>query len=408
MIDTDTVYARILKSSPQTAKLLALLNQDGHETRIIGGAIRNTLFKKPVSDIDMATTLLPEAVIKLGREAGLRTIPTGISHGTVTLVMDGHPFEITTLREDIETNGRHAKVRFTHDFEADALRRDFTINALSMDMAGKIYDYTDGLNDISKQTVRFIGDPLLRIQEDCLRILRFFRFSASYGKGKLHKPALEACLLRRKTLSSLPPERIGNEMRKWLAARYVYETMHQILSTGFPEFIMDIKLDYDALKMLVDAENKAKIEPTFIRRLAAISYGQSGAADTLLRSLKLSNREYAQLQSLHQNSDKYRLDDETGEAEFKKIIYKIGSAVFTDWLLLNAGEKPDLIKAGIKFAHNWPVPKNPFSGEYFIKQGLKPGPDLGDVLKQAEKAWMDQDFTIDPNHLKAIAKNILG
>ena len=199
MINPPAIYTLICSHSPQSAKLLELLNTQGHETRIIGGAIRNALLHQPITDIDMATTLLPDSVIKLAQKSRLKTIPTGLAHGTVTIILDKIPFEITTLRQDIETNGRHAKVSFTRSFETDALRRDFTVNALSMDQAGKIYDYTNGLNDLEKQSIRFIGDPVQRIQEDYLRILRFFRFSATHGNGKLDTPALDACLSDRKS-----------------------------------------------------------------------------------------------------------------------------------------------------------------------------------------------------------------
>ncbi len=411
MIDTETAFARICKTSPKTMQLLALLNPEGQETRIIGGAVRNALLGQPIHDIDVATTLLPETTIKLAQEAGLKSVPTGISHGTVTIIIEGNPFEVTTLRQDVETNGRHAKVEFTRNFQIDALRRDFTVNALSMDMTGAIYDYTDGLTDLDKQIIRFIGDPLLRIQEDYLRILRFFRFSASYGKGKLDKSGLEACLSQRKNIPALSRERIGHEMRKWLTAKYVYETIEAISSTGFLHDVLGVAVNHNSLKALINVETEAEIEPTFIRHLAALSLvetGTCGAAETLRQNLKLSNHEHTQLESFQTHSQKYRLDSEISESKFKQIIYTIGYPAFMNWLLVNAAEKPDLIRMGTMLYKSWIVPKNPFSGEYFIKIGLKPGPELGSILRQAERAWMDQDFTTDPTQLKAITAKILG
>ena len=407
MINPPAIYTLICAHSPQSAKLIELLNIKGHETRIIGGAIRNALLHQPITDIDMATTLLPDAVIKLAQKSGLKTIPTGLAHGTVTIILDKIPFEVTTLRQDIETNGRHAKVSFTRSFETDALRRDFTVNALSMDQAGKIYDYTNGLNDLEKQSIRFIGDPVQRIQEDYLRILRFFRFSATHGNGKLDTPALDACLSERQGIAALSLERIGHEMRKWLTAKYAFETIETISSTDLIDLILGVTVNYSAFQALKNAEKNIKSEPSFIRSLAALSLPHHNAAKKLQSSLKLSNRDYDALQAIHSNIQKYTINDETSELQFKQIIYKTGAPAFSDWLLLSASERPELIKMGIALAQNWPIPKNPFSGEYFIKRGLIAGPQLGNILKQAEKAWIEHGFTTNPDVLDRIGKDVI-
>src|ERR1700681_4728157 len=206
-----------LKSGP-TARVLGLLNGDGEEARVVGGAVRNALLQIPPGDIDIATTALPDEVIRRARAAAIKSVPTGIEHGTVTLVVDGRPFEVTTLREDTETFGRKAKVAFGRDWVRDAERRDFTINGLSVDAAGVVHDHVGGLDDVLAKRVRFIGDPSRRIAEDYLRILRFFRIHAAYGAGELDRPGYLACIGARAGLTTLSAERVRMEMLKLMVA----------------------------------------------------------------------------------------------------------------------------------------------------------------------------------------------
>ena len=201
-------------------RLLGVLDSDGEEARVVGGAVRNALIGLPVAEIDLATTALPQEVVKRVTAAGFKPVPTGIEHGTVTVVIDKHPFEVTTLRKDIETYGRHAKVAFGRDWKTDAERRDFTINALSATRDGVVYDYVGGLDDLGERRVRFIGDPAKRISEDYLRILRFFRFHAAYGTSEHPDAAgLAACIAGREGLAQLSRERVRMEMLKLLVAR---------------------------------------------------------------------------------------------------------------------------------------------------------------------------------------------
>src|SRR5438477_1295998 len=215
--------ARVLEDAPwlrsgPTARVLALLNGDGEEARVVGGAVRNALLKLPIGEIDIATTALPSEVIRRARAAGIKSVPTGIDHGTVTLVVDAQPFEVTTLREDTETFGRKAKVAFGRDWIRDAERRDFTINGLSVDADGVVHDYVGGLYDIAARRVRFIGDPARRIAEDYLRILRSFRFHAAYGAGEPDRAGYLACIAGRAGLSALSAERVRMEMLKLMVA----------------------------------------------------------------------------------------------------------------------------------------------------------------------------------------------
>jgi poly(A) polymerase len=215
--------ARVLEDAPwlrsgATARVLALLNGNGEEARVVGGAVRNALLRIPIGDIDIATTALPAEVMRRAKAAGIKSVPTGLDHGTVTLIVDGHPFEITTLREDTETFGRKAKVAFGRDWIADAERRDFTINGMSVDAAGVVHDHVGGLEDIAAKRVRFIGDPDQRIAEDYLRILRFFRIHAAFGAGEPDRAGYLACIRARAGLAQLSAERVRMEMLKLMVA----------------------------------------------------------------------------------------------------------------------------------------------------------------------------------------------
>ncbi|HKY87679.1 MAG TPA: CCA tRNA nucleotidyltransferase, partial [Pseudorhodoplanes sp.] len=214
------------------ARLLSVLDQDGEEARVVGGAVRNALLGEPIGDIDVATTALPADVIKRAQAQGFKTVPTGIDHGTVTVVIEGRPFEVTTLREDVETFGRKARVSFGRDWKRDAERRDFTINALSVARDGTIHDYTGGLADLETRRIRFIGDPAARIAEDYLRILRFFRFHAHYGEGLPDAAGYHACVAARAGLETLSRERVRAELLKLLIGRHAVPVLAVMSECG--------------------------------------------------------------------------------------------------------------------------------------------------------------------------------
>ena len=214
------------------ARLLAVLDRDGEEARVVGGAVRNALIGEPIAEIDVATTAVPDEVLRRVTAAGFKPVPTGIEHGTITVVIDRHPFEVTTLRQDVETYGRHAKVAFGRDWKTDAERRDFTINALSAARDGTVYDYVGGLADLEARRVRFIGDPAKRIAEDYLRILRFFRFHAAYGHGHPDPEGLAACIAGRDGLDQLSRERVRMELMKLLLAPHAAPTLTAMTDSG--------------------------------------------------------------------------------------------------------------------------------------------------------------------------------
>src|SRR5213083_31803 len=295
--------ARVLEDAPwlrsgPTARVLGLLNGDGEEARVVGGAVRNALLKLPIGELDIATTALPSEVIRRAKAAGIKSVPTGIDHGTVTLVVDAQPFEITTLREDTETFGRKAKVAFGRDWVRDAERRDFTINGLSVDADGVVHDHVGGLADIEAKRVRFIGDASQRIAEDYLRILRFFRFHAAYGEGVPDPEGVAACIEARAGLEQLSRERVRMEALKLLIAKHAVPTLALMTETGLLEQVLG------GLPLLASFSNMVKLEaalalaPDAIRRVGALAISVIEDAERLRERLRLTNAEYERLASM--------------------------------------------------------------------------------------------------------------
>src|SRR6195952_101399 len=286
--------ARVLADAPwlrsgPTARVLALLNGSGEEARVVGGAVRNALLKLPVADIDIATTALPAEVIRRARAAGIKSVPTGIEHGTVTLVVDRQPFEVTTLREDTETYGRKAKVAFGRDWVRDAERRDFTINGLSVDAAGVVHDHVGGLADIAARRVRFIGDAGQRIAEDYLRILRFFRMHAVYGVGEFDRAGYLACIGGGAGFASLSAERVRMEMLKLLVAEGALVAVIAMGDAGFLQAIFGGVTYTGPLAAMISAEQMLGLAPGPVRRLGALSVAVTEDAKRLAVRLRLTN-----------------------------------------------------------------------------------------------------------------------
>src|SRR6202048_361377 len=259
-----------LKSGP-AARVLGLLNGDGEEARVVGGAVRNALLKIPLGDIDIATTALPDEVVRRAKAAGIKTVPTGIDHGTVTLVVEAQPFEVTTLREDTETFGRKAKVAFGRDWVRDAERRDFTINGLSVDADSVVHDHVGGLEDIAARRIRFIGDPDQRIAEDYLRILRFFRFHAAYGAGEPDRAGYLACVAARAGLATLSAERVRMEMLKLMVAQGAPSAITAMADGGLLLPIFGGVAYTGPFTAMISAEHLLGLKPDPVRRLGALA-----------------------------------------------------------------------------------------------------------------------------------------
>ncbi len=393
-------------NEPELQKLLSILNANGEEARVNGGAVRNSLLDEPVSDIDLSTTLEPQAVIKRLTSAEIKVVPTGIEHGTVTAVIDGKSFEITTLRSDIETNGRHAVVRFGRDWCEDARRRDFTINALYADADGRVFDPLGGLSDLEKKVVRFIGEPEDRINEDHLRILRFFRFFAWYGHGAPDREGLKACVRLKQSLDLLSAERVWKELRKMLTApdparAILWMRQAGVLSVVLPE---SEKWGIDGVPRLLQAENQLGWGVDPLLRLMAMIPQRSGSVEALGVRLKLSNKECKRLENWATSTAPM---PNLGLAEFGKILYRglqqgiIDATRIELARLREAGAHDDgALKDAARmdqlltYAGNWQKPEFPVKGRDLIEKGVKPGIKLGKTLEEMENRWIESEFKL--------------
>jgi poly(A) polymerase len=365
-------------------KLLDALGAGEGETRYVGGAVRDDLLGLPVNDVDLATRLRPDEVVERLQGAGIKAVPTGIAHGTVTAVSDGHPYEVTTLRRDVETFGRHATVAFTGDWKEDAARRDFTINALMADpVSGEIFDYFGGLADLEQRLVRFIGDPFERIAEDHLRILRFFRFQARFGRGEPDSAALEACTARANDLMALSRERIADELLKLLSVAKPVATVkimldRAILKPVIPEIGESA---WEQLQALIEAERESGLAADPLRRLAALLPRDPQIAGAVVTRLKLSNRAKARIRCACQSDI----------AEPKAAAYREGVECAVDRLLLNGNPSKAAAIA------SWTPPRLPIGGGALIKRGLAEGPAVSRVLRAIEDRWIAADFPSGPD-----------
>lgn len=389
-------------ADPRVQALLALLNSDGEAARVIGGAARNALLGLPVADVDICTTATPDTVISRARAARYKTAPTGIEHGTVTVVINGAPFEVTTLREDIETDGRRAKVRFGRDFAADARRRDFTINALGVDAGGAVYDYCGGLEDIAARRVRFIGNADQRVAEDYLRVLRFFRFHAAYGAGKLDRTGLEACIAGRAGLAFLSRERIRAEMLKLLAAKGGPQAARAMSDAGLLNLLLGGAPYAARLARAAEIEAARGQDADAALRLAALALMTHEDAARLTERLRLSNAEAARLEVLAEALPRfYPASAPPAYGILRELLFAHGRQGAQDAALLaHAGsgapaDNPAWTSAW-RFLRDTPEPRLPFGGADIIARGLPGGKAVGETLKRLQAAWIRAGFPHDP------------
>ncbi len=405
MSETATLHDAPWLTSGPAARVLALLNADGEEARVVGGAVRNALLGLPPGDIDIATTALPDDVVRRATAARIKSVPTGIAHGTVTLVANGQPFEVTTLREDVETFGRKATVAFGRDWVRDAERRDFTINGLSVDAGGMVHDHVGGLADLARRRVRFIGDPDRRIAEDYLRILRFFRFHAAYGVGALDRDGYLACIRGRAGLSVLSSERVGMELRKLLVAENALESVVAMRDGGLLLPIL-IGVAYPAtLAAMIAIERLRGVEPSAMLRLGALAVAVTEDARRLGARLRLANAEIRMLDSMGHRW--WRLAG-MDEATAQKRLYRLGEARFRDrvmlaWARAGLGADPAYWQWLVSLPDRWPIPTFPLKAADFIARGFAEGPALGHVLSLAEDAWLAAGFPNGADALDVIA-----
>ncbi|RWK50578.1 CCA tRNA nucleotidyltransferase [Mesorhizobium sp.] len=388
-------------------RLLAALADGGEEARVAGGAVRNALIGQPVADVDIATTTVPDETIRRAEAAGFKAVPTGIEHGTITIVAGGKPFEVTTLRADIETDGRRAKVSFGRDWKADAERRDFTINALYAEADGTIIDLVGGIADIEARRLRFIGDPEARIREDYLRILRFFRFFAWYGDGRPDAEGLKACARLKEGLGQLSVERVWSELKKLLSApdpsrALLWMRQAGVLTSVLPE---SEKWGIDAIHALTRAEKDLGWTPDPLLRLEAIVPPDAARMKTLAERLRFSVRDAGRLRQWALTAP---VEPKTTEAELAKRLYRGDRQGIADRLRLSLAsargraveDNEALLEAGgfsrlLAFAGKWKKPDFPLKGADLTRLGASPGPKLGATLKNLENEWIESGFALD-------------
>ncbi|MGY8708001.1 CCA tRNA nucleotidyltransferase [Bradyrhizobium sp. 18BD] len=388
-----------------TSRVLQLLGTDGEEARVVGGAVRNALLGLVPGDIDIATTALPEEVVRRAKKAGIKSVPTGIDHGTVTLVIDSHPYEVTTLREDTETFGRKAKVAFGRDWVKDAERRDFTMNGLSVDAAGIVYDYVGGIADARTRRVRFIGDPDQRIAEDYLRILRFFRIHAAFGAGEPDRDGNLACIRGRAGLATLSAERVRMEMLKLLLAGGASAAALAMADGGLLQALIGGVAYPGPLTAMIAIERELGLTASSTRRLAALTVAVTEDAKRVATRLRLSNAEAKALDSMGHRWWRFAAMD---EAHARRLLYRLGAERYHDRVLLAWARAADDVhsprwRALAELPQRWTAPKFPLRATDFIARGLAEGPALGHVLTLAEDAWLAADFPLDEAALASIA-----
>jgi poly(A) polymerase len=392
-------------TADDTRAVLAALTAGGKPARLVGGCVRDALAGRPVTDIDIATPEPPPRVIELLTAAGLKAVPTGIKHGTVTAVVRGKPFEVTTLRRDVSTDGRHAVVAFTGDWTEDAARRDFTMNALSADPDGRVHDPFGGAADLAAGRVRFVGEPLARIHEDVLRILRFFRFHANYGKNAPDAAGLAACRELAPLLPQLSAERVAAELLKLLKAPDAASTVRLMADTGILAPILPELTDIERLRGLQDVEDPAARDP--LLRLLALLPDDPGVAGAVAERLRLSNAERERLVAVA--GPPTALWPVHGERDLRRALHRLGMPVVRDLgLLALARGQGALGDPALKAAWSWQPVALPVKGQDAIDLGVPAGPRIGELIGAVDRWWEDGDYRADRAACLAHLKSLVG
>ena len=380
-------------TDPATRAVMGALTADGQIVRFVGGCVRDAVVGRPIYDIDIATPDEPRTVVGLLEAANLKAVPTGIDHGTITAVADGKSFEVTTLRHDVETDGRHAKVAFTDEWVADAERRDFTLNALYCDPDGTVFDPTGGLADLRAGRVRFVGDPGTRITEDFLRILRFFRIHAHFGVGPPDTEALAACTSNAAKLEILSAERIAMELLRLLEAPDPAPVMSLMSKARVLEKILPEAKNFERLAGLTSLD---AVDPDPVRRLAAVVTGDAGVMEALALRLRLSKDHLRRLVGL---ATLPPVSPHGKPVVLRRTLHSVGHQKFQDDVWLHWAEDPTSTAPGwlrvLNFPDTWTPPDLPVTGDDAIAAGIKKGPAVGEALAAIEAWWITEDFTLD-------------
>lgn len=388
--------------APETLRVMESLLRDGGDARFVGGCVRDALANRRVMDIDIATPLKPEEVTERMLKDGIHVVPTGLKHGTVTAIADGHPFEITTLRRDIASYGRHADVVFTDDWKADAARRDFTINAMSSTLEGDIYDYFSGMEDLRNGQIIFVGDAETRVREDILRILRYFRFYAHFGKGEPDAAALAACGKLADKLPNLSGERIRNEILKLLESRRCAEVWQLMAQSRVVTHFLPEATGIAALTRLVQLEETCHSPGFVMRRLLAVLDVTVEGLMKVIQTLRLSNEQASHLLTMYEPG--YEVSTQMTQEETHRAVYQLGNDVVRSLLLLGAareGQDHNLQNV-FQWATAFRPPRFPLIGQDVLDLGYAQGPEVGRILGEMEHWWINADF--EPGRTSCLMK----
>jgi poly(A) polymerase len=383
-------------TAPETLAVMQALG----EARFVGGAVRNALLGVPVVDVDIAVPMPPQEALTRLRSKNIKVVETGLDHGTVTAIAGTHAFEVTSLRRDVETDGRHAVVAFTDDWAEDAARRDFTINALYAAADGEIFDYATGVEDLIAGKVRFMGDARARIAEDYLRVLRLFRFHAWYGKGEIDAEGLRAAALAKDKLKSLSAERIAKELLRLLEAAHPVPVLRVMAATGILSLLLPGALQLARLEKLAQLETENQFPADAVLRLAALLPDGDQSAQAVAGALRLSN---AARDRLGQALGGEKIGAQISAQQARRRLYRIGAASFKDKVMLQWASAPQSTGAWkmlLEMASRWERPRFVLTGRDVMQAGIPQGPDVGRVLAEVEDWWVEGDFAASESTLR--------
>ena len=384
-------------TAPETVAVMGALG----EARFVGGAVRNALLGVPVMDVDIAVPMPPHEALTRLRAKNIKVVETGLDHGTVTAIAGTHAFEVTSLRRDVQTDGRHALVAFTDDWAEDAARRDFTINALYATADGEIFDYASGVEDLIAGKVRFMGDARARIAEDYLRVLRLFRFHAWYGKGEIDAEGLRAAALAKDKLQTLSAERIAKELLRLLEAAHPVAVLRVMAATGILSLLLPGALQLIRLEKLAQLEAENNLPQDAVLRLAALLPDGASAAKGAADALRLSN---AMRDRLGNALGGEKVGAHISAAEARRLLYRIGAASFKDKVMLQWAGAPQSAAGAwrmlLEMADNWQRPRFVLTGRDVMQAGIPQGPDVGRILAQVEDWWVEGDFAAGESALR--------
>lgn len=380
------------------------------EARFVGGAVRNALLGVPVVDIDIAVPMPPDEALARLNAKGIKTIETGLDHGTITAVAGTHAFEITSLRRDVETDGRRARVAFTDDWAEDAARRDFTINALYASAKGEIFDYASGVEDLIAGKVRFMGDARIRIAEDYLRVLRLFRFHAWYGRGEIDAEGLRAAAEAKDKLKTLSAERIAKELLRLLEADCPGPVLRVMAATAILPELLPGALQLPRLERLAELEATYAFPRDAVLRLAALLPDDEGTAHAVADRLRLSNADRTRLELALGGA---AIPVQLSAQEARRLLYRLGAARFKDKVLLQWASAPAGVPAAgwrllVDMAESWQRPRFPITGRDVMQAGVPEGPQVGRVLAKLEDWWVEGNFAADESALRGRLKELTG